>query len=69
MSIINSIILSAGLFGSVYLCSTTLTLINMAHIENKKMPNKLIVLNGLTFIMTGSLVIYTIEALRRLRPY
>ncbi len=69
MSIINSIILSAGLFGSVYLCSTTLTLINMAHIENKKLPNEIIVLNGLTFIMTGSLVIYTFEALRRLGPY
>ncbi len=69
MSIANSIILSAGLFGSVYLCSTTLTLINMAHIENKKMPNDLIILNGFTFIMTGSLVIYTFAALRRLRPY
>ena len=67
MSIANSIILSSCLFGSVYLCSTTLTLINMAHIENKKMPNELIVLNGLTFIMTGSLVIYTFEVLRRLR--
>jgi hypothetical protein len=69
MSIANSIILSAGLFGSVYLCSTTLTLINMAHIENKKMPNNLIVLNGFTFIMTSSLVIYTFAALRRLGPY
>ena len=69
MSIANSIILSAGLFGSVYLCSTTLTLINMAHIENKKLPNNLIVLNGFTFIMTGSLVIYTFVALRRLGQY
>lgn len=69
MTISDSIILSAGLFGSVYLCSTTLTLINMAHIENKKMPNNLIILNGLTFIMTGSLVIYTFTALRRLKPY
>ena len=66
MSITNSIILSAGLFGSIYLCSTTLTLINMAHIENSKTPNELIILNGFTFIMTGSLVIYTFEALRRL---
>ncbi len=66
MSITNSIILSAGLFGSIYLCSTTLKLINMAHIENSKMPNELIILNGFTFIMTGSLVIYTFEALRRL---
>lgn len=65
MSIINYIILSTGLFGSVYLCSTTLTLINMTYIENKKMPNELIVLNWLTFIITGSLVICTFEALRR----
>jgi hypothetical protein len=69
MSIANSIILSAGLFGSVYLCSTTLTFINRARIENKKMPNELIILNGFTFIMTGSLVIYTFAALRRLRPF
>jgi hypothetical protein len=66
MSIANSIILSAGLFGSVYLCSKTLTLINITHIENIKIPNGLIVLNGFTFIMTGSLVIYTFAALRRL---
>lgn len=68
MSIENSIILSACLFGSVYLCSTTLTLINMTHIEKIKIPNGLIVLNGFTFIMTGSLVIYTFAALRRLGP-
>ena len=66
MSIANSIILSAGLFGSIYLCSTTLTLINITHIENIKIPNGIIVLNGFTFIMSGSLVIYTFVALRRL---
>ncbi len=69
MSIANSIILSSFLFGSVYLCSTTLTLINMTYIENIKIPNGLIVLNGFTFIMTGSLVIYTFGELRRLRPF
>jgi hypothetical protein len=68
MSIANSIILSAGLFGSFYLCSTTLTLINLAHFEKIKMSNELIILNGFTFIMTGSLVIYTFETLRRLTP-
>jgi len=68
MSIANSIILSAGLFGSVYLCSTTLTLINITYIENIKIPNGLVVLNGFTFIMTGSLVIYTFSTLRRLGP-
>ena len=69
MSIANSIILSTCLFGSVYLCSTTLKLINMTHIENIKIPDGLIVLNGFTFILTGSLVIYTFAALRRLRPF
>ena len=71
MSIANSIILSAGLFGSIYLCSTTLTLINMAHIENnnKKMPNEIIILNGFTFIMSGSLIIYTFVSLRRLGSF
>lgn len=68
MSITDYIVLSAGLFGSVYLCSTTLTLINMTYIE-KKRPSELIVLNGLTFIMTGSLVIYTFEVLRKLKQY
>lgn len=67
MSIVNYIILSSGLFGSIYLCSTTLRLINMAHIKNKKMSHEIIILNGFTFIITGSLVISTFEALRKLR--
>lgn len=69
MLVYNSIILSAGLVGSVFLCSTSLTLINMAHIENKKTPKEIIILNGLTYIISGSLVIFTFNALYRLRPY
>jgi len=69
MSIANSIILSAALFGSIYLCSTTLTIINMTYIKDIKMPNELILLNGFTFIMSGSLVIYAFTALRGLGPF
>lgn len=54
----NSIILSAGLFGSVYLCGISLVLINNSLVENKKMPNKLMVINGLTFIISGSIIVY-----------
>jgi len=35
----NSIILSAGLFGSVYLCGISFVLINNSMMENGKMPN------------------------------
>ena len=55
----NSIILSSCLFGSVYLFSISLKLINMSFIENKKMPLKLIVINGLTFVLSGSIIIYS----------
>ena len=54
----NSIILSAGLFGSVYLCGISFVLINNSMMENGKMPNKLIVFNGLTFMISGSIVAY-----------
>ena len=37
-----SIILSSCLFGSFYLCSTSLLLINRSFLENKKLPNELI---------------------------
>ena len=56
---LNSIILSSCLFGSVYLCYNSLALINKSLLENKKIPNQLIVINGLTFIMSGSIVIYS----------
>jgi hypothetical protein len=54
----NSIILSAGLFGSVYLCGISFVLINNSMMENGKMPNKLIVFNVLTFVISGSIVVY-----------
>lgn len=54
----NSIILSSYLFGSFYLCSTSLLLINRSLLENKKLPNELIIINGLTFLVSGSMVVY-----------
>jgi hypothetical protein len=53
----DSIILSSCLFGSVYIFSKSLELINMSLLENKKIPRKLIVINGLAFIISGSIII------------
>ena len=58
----NSIILSACLFGSVYICSTSLQSINMSFLENKKIQNNLIIINGLTFIISGSVFLYGISS-------
>ena len=55
----NSIILSCCLFGSVFLFSKSLELINMSLLENKKIPHKLILINGLTFVTSGSIIIYS----------
>ena len=54
----NSIILASCVFGSVYLCCKSLVLINNAEIENKKIQNKLIMINGLTFVMSCSMFAY-----------
>ena len=53
----NSIILSSCLFGSVYLMSKSLELINRSFLDNKKMPPELIIFNGLTFVVSGSIFI------------
>jgi hypothetical protein len=55
----NSIILSSCLFGSVYLCSLSLVLINISLLENKKIPKKLIIINGLVFVLSGSILVYS----------
>ena len=59
----NSIILFSSLFGSVYLMSISLGLINMSLLENKKIQHKLIIINGLTFLMSGSIVVYNFSLL------
>ena len=52
----NSIILSS-LFGSVYLMSISLGLINWSLLENKKIPRELIIINSLTFAVSSSIFI------------
>lgn len=53
------IILTSSLFGSVYLFSTSLKLINRAFLENKKMPNELILINSLTLMMSSTIFLYS----------
>jgi len=53
----NSIILFSSLFGSVYLMSISLGLINKSLLENKKIPHELIIINGLIFVVSGSIFI------------
>jgi hypothetical protein len=53
----NSIILFSSLFGSVYLMSISLGLINRSLLENKKIPRELIIINGLTFVVSSSIFI------------
>ena len=56
----NSIILSSCLFGSVYIFSTSLQEINRSFLENKQIQNILII-NGVTFIIFGSVFLYGIS--------
>lgn len=53
----NSVILFSSLFGSVYLMSISLGLINRSFLENKKIPRELIIINGLTFVVSGYIFI------------
>jgi hypothetical protein len=53
----HSIILFSSLFGSVYLMSISLGFINRSLLENKKMPRELIIINGLTFVVSGYIFI------------
>jgi hypothetical protein len=55
----NFIILSSTLFGSVYIHSKTLELINISLSQNKKIPNKLIAINVLTFMMSSFTIMYS----------
>lgn len=55
----NSIILSSCLFGSVYLFSKSLELINRPFSENKKIPHELMLINSLTFCISCFVCLYT----------
>jgi hypothetical protein len=53
----NSLILSSCLFGSVYLMSKSLELMNRQVLDNKRLPKELIIFNGLTFVVSSSVFI------------
>ena len=53
----NHIILSSSLFGSIFLFSTSLILTNRALLEDKKIPNGIFIINGLTMIASGSIIV------------
>lgn len=56
-----SIIIACASFGSVYLSSISLCLINQTLLENK--PNyNLLVLNGCTFLISGSIFLYIVNS-------
>ena len=60
----NSIILSSCLFGSFYMFSQSLGLINRSKLENKQLLYKLSLLNGLTFLFSGSVIMYSFKCLK-----
>jgi hypothetical protein len=55
-----SIILSSCLCGSVYIFSKSLEFLNKS-LENDKKWSYKVVINGLTFIVTGSLYMYNVQ--------
>ena len=58
----NSIILSSCLFGSVYIFSKSFESMNKSFLENKKIPNKLIIVNGLICVISGSVFLCGISS-------
>jgi hypothetical protein len=56
MTLNNTIILSAGAFGSIYLFSTMLTELNKYWLKNVKIPYYFYILNG--FVIIGSSFTY-----------
>ena len=65
----NSIILTSCLFGSVYIYSTSLKLINKSFLLNKYLINKLLIINGLTCIISGSIILYNIQSTLKVLKY
>lgn len=53
----NSIILFSSLFSSVYLMSISLGSINKSLLENKKISRELMIINGLTFVVSSYIFI------------
>ena len=63
--IYDSIVISSCLFGSVYLFSNSLKLINESALSNKN-GSTMNVINGFTLIVSGSMFIYGIATFRHI---
>ena len=61
----NHIILLSSLYGSFYLFSISLLLTNMALLEDKKIPNKLFIINGLTMLASGAIIVFSYASYRK----
>jgi len=62
----NSIIISFCLFGSIYIFSDSLKLLNnsfLKNTENTKITSHLIIIDSLICILSGSIIIYSINFL------
>ena len=60
---INHIILSSCLYGSIFLFTISLGLTNKALLENKKIPKELYIINGLTMLASCSIIIHNFSLL------
>jgi hypothetical protein len=58
------IIVASCLFGSVHICSISLILINNSFLFSKNINRNLIILNGLIFVISGSIFIYSVNLLK-----
>ena len=57
----NSVTIFSTLFGSVYIFSISLALLNKSILESDKIPKALILINGATLVMSGSAFLYILS--------
>lgn len=61
---LNSIILSSCLIGSVYIHSKSLDLIKIFLLQKKQVPQQLILMNVCSFMMSSYLIMYNLKMLQ-----
>jgi hypothetical protein len=54
----NNIIVFSSIIGSVYIYSNTLRLINATNFENQHLHPCIKIINGATFVVSGSIFLY-----------
>ena len=59
----NYVVLSSCLVSSFYVFSQSLQLINMSHLEDEKIPYKLILINITAVVFSGSIIIHSFNLL------